>query len=188
MQDRTHKSASQSGNLENQKQTNKHFRNITSYQMHYSCRRKHCFWNCLRYHHCSPIILSKPIILLIIISIFLAMRKCLGYLFYLLLIFCPEDVSSRRHLTFLATNLAHFFLQDILFSKLLLFVAHCIFSIQQTTPSPRVTMLYCAVLRPTFCASFFWVLGSLQSCKFLAGFLPGSETAPLLPGFRQLVS
>ena len=134
VEDRRDKRASQNGNLENQKQTNKHVRNITFYQMQNSCRRKHCFFNCLLYHLRFPLILSKHIVItmppcfFVSSQGFLVKRKCLGYLFYLLLIFCPEDVS-RRHLTFLATNLAHFFLQDILFSKLLLFVALCMFSI-----------------------------------------------------------
>ena len=144
VEDRRDKSASQNGNLENQKQTNKHVRNITFYQMQNSCRRKHCFFNCLLYHLRFPLILSKHIVITMppcFFSGFFSKEKMPRLSFLFAPHLCPEDVSSRRHLTFLATNLAHFFLQDILFSKLLLFVAYCMFSIQQTTPSPHATML-----------------------------------------------
>ena len=79
----------------------------------------------------------------------------------MLLIFCPEDVSSRRHLTFLATNLAHFFLQDILFSKLFLL---CIVCFLFSKVCPHHTQLCCTVLccAPLFAPPFS---GSWVPCK-----------------------
>ena len=100
VEDRRDKSASQNGNLENQKQTNKHVRNITFYQMQNSCRRKHCFFNCLLYHLRFPLILSKHIVItmppcfFVSSQGFLVKRKCLGYLFYLLLIFAPKTSAA----------------------------------------------------------------------------------------------
>ena len=129
MQDRTHKSASQSGNLENQKQTNKHFRNITSYRCKIHAEENIAF-------KLPPLPYSFSMYLVEAYRDNYASmfhRKFSGFFIKekmprLSFIFAPHLLPRRRqqlrHLTFLATKLAHFFLQDILFSKLLLLVAH----------------------------------------------------------------